>query len=85
MTFAEHMTVAARSYLVGLLDECSGNVAETARRAGLGRQYTFGILRKLGLRGADFRPTRHVRPATGKAPLKRRFKIWTGGRWGMRL
>jgi DNA-binding NtrC family response regulator len=39
-----------REYVTRLLDECSGNVSEASRRAGLERMSMYRLLHRLGLR-----------------------------------
>jgi transcriptional regulator with GAF, ATPase, and Fis domain len=41
-----------RAYVTAMLDECSGNVSECARRAGMDRMSIHRVLQRLGLRGA---------------------------------
>ena len=44
-----------RSYLIGLLQACKGNVSEAAEMAGKYRADFYGLLKKHGLNPADFR------------------------------
>jgi transcriptional regulator with GAF, ATPase, and Fis domain len=67
LTYRQTVTIAARSYLVQLLDECGGNVAETARRADLNREHLYVIFKRLGLRTEQ--PTR-------RAPTPLPFRQW---------
>jgi transcriptional regulator of acetoin/glycerol metabolism len=46
---------AARTYLVRLLLEVRGEVAQAARLAGIERESLHRLLRKLGISAADFR------------------------------
>jgi hypothetical protein len=55
LTFRQHMTIAARSYLVQTLDMCCGNVTETAKVAQLSRDAIYGLFKELGLKADDFR------------------------------
>jgi DNA-binding NtrC family response regulator len=67
MTFAQAMTIAARSYFVQLLDECDGCISEVARRSGCNRQNIYRLFDSLGL---------HPRPKT--YGVVREFKEWSG-------
>lgn len=55
-TRAEMADDAERDYLVSLLQENSGNVAKSARQAGLSRQGLHKLLNKHGVEARDFRP-----------------------------
>ncbi|HET6410200.1 MAG TPA: sigma-54 dependent transcriptional regulator [Chthoniobacteraceae bacterium] len=55
-TRAETVDDAEREYLVSLLRENSGNVAQSARQAGLSRQGLHKLLAKHGVDAAEFRP-----------------------------
>lgn len=55
-TRAETVEDAERGYLVSLLRENSGNVAQSARQAGLSRQGLHKLLAKYGVDAAEFRP-----------------------------
>jgi DNA-binding NtrC family response regulator len=58
LTYEQHQKISARSYFVLLLDDCDGNVAETARRANVSRTYLYELFKQLGLRSE--RPARHA-------------------------
>jgi DNA-binding NtrC family response regulator len=51
----EAMKAAEYQYLVGLLDQNSGNVSEAARKAGLSRQGLHKLLKTHDIRAATFR------------------------------
>lgn len=53
-----------RSYLIGLLQQTSGRVGKTAKRAGIQPRSLFDKMRRLGLRKEDYRP-KAARPAGG--------------------
>jgi hypothetical protein len=77
LTFAQHMTIAARSYMVLKLDECDGNISELARRTGLRRQYIYDLFVQLGLR-----PDTHRAKELGRETTARVFREWAGSKWG---
>jgi two-component system response regulator HydG len=52
----ERVQDAERDYLIGLLRENAGNVAQSARRAGMSRQGLHKLLKKHELDANDFRP-----------------------------
>lgn len=58
LTFRQHMTVAARSYMTQLLDTHGGNVTRSAQTAGLTRDAIYDLLAQLGLNADNFRATR---------------------------
>jgi len=70
MTFAQAMTIAARSYFVQLLDECDGCISEVARRSGHDRSDLYRLLNALGVLPRPKQPTPHG--------VVREFKEWTG-------
>jgi len=47
---------AERDYLIGLLQKNSGNVARSAKEAGMSRQGLHKLLKKHGVNAADYRP-----------------------------
>jgi DNA-binding NtrC family response regulator len=55
-TRAETVDDAERDYLISLLRGNSGNVAKSARQAGLSRQGLHKLLNKHGVDASDFRP-----------------------------
>ena len=55
-TRAETVEDAEREYLVSLLREHAGNVAQSARQAGISRQCLHKLLTKHGVDAGDFRP-----------------------------
>jgi two-component system response regulator HydG len=55
-TRAETVEDAEREYLVSLLRENAGNVAQSARQAGISRQGLHKLLNKHGVDAGDFRP-----------------------------
>lgn len=55
-TRAETVGDAERDYLVSLLRENAGNVAQSARQAGVSRQGLHKLLNKHGVDAGDFRP-----------------------------
>jgi DNA-binding NtrC family response regulator len=55
-THAGALGDAERQYLASLLEKNSGNVAQSAREAGLSRQGLHKLLKKHGLDAKDYRP-----------------------------
>lgn len=55
-TLAATVEEAERSYLVNLLRENAGNVASSARQAGMSRQGLHKLLKKHGVNADDYRP-----------------------------
>ena len=55
-THAGALGDAEREYLVSLLNKNSGNVAQSAREAGLSRQGLHKLLKKHGLDANQYRP-----------------------------
>jgi two-component system response regulator HydG len=55
-THADALGDAEHEYLASLLNKNSGNVAQSAREAGLSRQGLHKLLKKHGLDAKDFRP-----------------------------
>ena len=53
---ADALDGAERDYLVSLLKDHSGNVAQSARQAGMSRQGLHKLLKKHGVDASDFRP-----------------------------
>ena len=54
-TLAETVGEAERNYLVGILRENAGNVASSARQAGMSRQGLHKLLKKHNVDAADYR------------------------------
>jgi transcriptional regulator of acetoin/glycerol metabolism len=54
-TRADALDDAERDYLVSLLRENFGNVARSARHAGMSRQGLHKLLKKYGLNAGDYR------------------------------
>jgi DNA-binding NtrC family response regulator len=52
---AEALDSAERDYLIAMLRENTGNVARTARQAGMSRQGLHKLLKKHGIIARDFR------------------------------
>lgn len=77
LKFSQHITIAARSYLVQLLDDCDGNVTHAAERAGLRRQSMYKLLARLGLSADEHRPE-----ALHRKSVSRVFREWSGGACG---
>jgi hypothetical protein len=71
ITFHEHMTMQARSYIVSVLLETEGNATEAAKISGVQRQRFYKLLRYLSLKCDDYRPLvpHRVNPA---------FRRWIG-------
>jgi DNA-binding NtrC family response regulator len=55
-THANALGDAERDYLASLLSKNSGNVAQSAREAGLSRQGLHKLLKKHGLDAKEYRP-----------------------------
>jgi DNA-binding NtrC family response regulator len=55
-THADALGDAEREYLASLLNKNSGNVAQSAREAGLSRQGLHKLLKKHGLDAKEYRP-----------------------------
>lgn len=58
MTYHEHMTVHARTYVCAVLEEHAGNVTQAARASGLNRASFYRMMGHLGLSANDKRPFR---------------------------
>lgn len=71
MRFYEHMAVAARTYLVEILQQNKGRAYDSMEACGMQKDAFYGTLKALGLKCEDFRPIRHhaVCPE---------FKYWIG-------
>jgi hypothetical protein len=73
LTFDQHMKIAARTYIVGVIDECQGNISEAARVADLNRPYMYELMERLGLRDLSKR-------TSVRSEVARPFKLWVSGR-----
>lgn len=69
MTFYEHMAIAARTYLVDVLEQYDGRGRASRKAAGMTKDCFYGALRQLGLHCQNFRPPR-------THGISRGFKVW---------